>query len=462
MADRSEIVFTAAKRSRKASNTGRGTEVLLCCDDNCERLIGVNKLTLINYSNYFRSILSLSPFSASKKRQIVILLKDVPFEDLRAIADFMCGKKIRVSRQQLTSLENSARLLQIVELIDLINEQKTLTSIERVLQMANDYTTNNSSRSGTAVSESIANFKQTSNSNDINVFNKIWFQESCNDNSNICSEDFGLNISNAKIDALLNSNANTESKASDDSSVYYDCIGEADSQKNVKYGEDIAVEDAIVEVETSSSSLNVEKIQNVDDKEMIVKKNGDDKGLSDQSYASVLMPKECSNGNKSIDLKMLHDEKNKATPPNLILLPPLNQNFAQSITPMVNSPRFPFVPSHIFNATSFASPFSTPRPIYSFGQNTPVSTQTQKTETQTIKSKSSTKSKTPRTPKSFYKNDSRRTSKEKSESSKNKRREKGYVCGLCGRQMSWRQSLRVHIFHQHPGNEPNEWILTVE
>ncbi|XP_037085860.1 longitudinals lacking protein, isoforms H/M/V-like, partial [Pollicipes pollicipes] len=77
------------------------------------RPVRAHKVVLSACSQYFRAI-----FSAHQENHPVIILKDVPFSELRALVDYMYIGEVNVCQDQLASLIKTAESLKIKGLAD--------------------------------------------------------------------------------------------------------------------------------------------------------------------------------------------------------------------------------------------------------------------------------------------------------------------------------------------------------
>lgn len=91
-------------------------DVTLVCEDGS---LNAHKMFLSSYSPYFKSIFAKLAASVNKSNYPVIVLKDLPFCDLRAIVDFIYRGEVTVPQTQWKSLVKSAESLKIRGLVGL-------------------------------------------------------------------------------------------------------------------------------------------------------------------------------------------------------------------------------------------------------------------------------------------------------------------------------------------------------
>lgn len=91
-------------------------DVTLMCEDGS---INAHKLFLSSYSPYFKSVFAKLAASPNKSTYPVIVLKDLPFCDLKAIIDFIYHGEVTVPQLQWRSLVKSAESLKIRGLVGL-------------------------------------------------------------------------------------------------------------------------------------------------------------------------------------------------------------------------------------------------------------------------------------------------------------------------------------------------------
>lgn len=85
-------------------------DVTLSCEDGS---IGAHRLMLSANSPYFKSLFARLAASSSKTQYPVVVLKDLPYRDLRAIIEFIYRGEVTVPQKQLTSVLRSAESLKI-------------------------------------------------------------------------------------------------------------------------------------------------------------------------------------------------------------------------------------------------------------------------------------------------------------------------------------------------------------
>jgi len=91
--------------------------------------IQVHRLVLCACSNYFQELLS-----QHWDKQAVVFLKDVKFDQLQALVDYMYRGEVNVSQDQLAAFLNTAEALKIKGLADSDRDRK---SEKRILEKAN-------------------------------------------------------------------------------------------------------------------------------------------------------------------------------------------------------------------------------------------------------------------------------------------------------------------------------------
>lgn len=85
-------------------------DVTLSCEDGS---IGAHRLMLSANSPYFKSLFARLAASSSKTQYPVVVLKDLPYRDLKAIIEFIYRGEVTVPQKQLTSVLRSAESLKI-------------------------------------------------------------------------------------------------------------------------------------------------------------------------------------------------------------------------------------------------------------------------------------------------------------------------------------------------------------
>lgn len=85
-------------------------DVSLVCEDGS---LSAHRIVLASCSHYFRSIFSRLAASVNKNQYPVVVLKDIPFVDLKAIIEFIYRGEVVIPQSQLPSLVRSAEGLKI-------------------------------------------------------------------------------------------------------------------------------------------------------------------------------------------------------------------------------------------------------------------------------------------------------------------------------------------------------------
>ena len=96
------------------------TDVTLACDG---LSIKAHKMVLSACSNYFRDL-----FLSTPCKHPIVILKDMKFEDLRAIIDFMYRGEVNVSQNNLGALLKTAEVLRVKGLTEVTDQQDEMTS----------------------------------------------------------------------------------------------------------------------------------------------------------------------------------------------------------------------------------------------------------------------------------------------------------------------------------------------
>lgn len=92
-------------------------DVTLCCEDG---KINAHKMLLSACSNYFKQIFKENPC-----QHPVIIFRNVKFEDLNAIINFMYHGEINIFQEQLESFLITAELLKVKGLTDNVEEENS-------------------------------------------------------------------------------------------------------------------------------------------------------------------------------------------------------------------------------------------------------------------------------------------------------------------------------------------------
>lgn len=85
-------------------------DVTLSCEDGT---LSAHRIVLASCSHYFRTIFARLAASVNKNQYPVIILKDIPFADLKAIIEFIYRGEVIIPQSQLPSLVRSAEGLKI-------------------------------------------------------------------------------------------------------------------------------------------------------------------------------------------------------------------------------------------------------------------------------------------------------------------------------------------------------------
>lgn len=85
-------------------------DVTLSCEDGS---LSAHRIVLASASHYFRTIFSRLASSSNRNQYPVIILKDIPFTDLKAIIEFIYRGEVIIPQSQLPSLVKSAEGLKI-------------------------------------------------------------------------------------------------------------------------------------------------------------------------------------------------------------------------------------------------------------------------------------------------------------------------------------------------------------
>lgn len=99
---------------------GTFTDVTLACDGSS---IKAHKMVLSACSNYFRDL-----FIATPCKHPIVILKDMKFEDLRAIIDFMYRGEVNVSQNNLGALLKTAEVLRVKGLTEVTDQQDEMAA----------------------------------------------------------------------------------------------------------------------------------------------------------------------------------------------------------------------------------------------------------------------------------------------------------------------------------------------
>ena len=95
------------------------TDVTLACDG---LSIKAHKMILSACSNYFRDL-----FLSTPCKHPIVILKDMKYEDLRAIIDFMYRGEVNVSQNNLGALLKTAEVLRVKGLTEVTDQQEEMT-----------------------------------------------------------------------------------------------------------------------------------------------------------------------------------------------------------------------------------------------------------------------------------------------------------------------------------------------
>ena len=96
------------------------TDVTLACDG---LSIKAHKMVLSACSNYFRDL-----FLSTPCKHPIVILKDMKYEDLRAIIDFMYRGEVNVSQNNLGALLKTAEVLRVKGLTEVTDQQEEMSS----------------------------------------------------------------------------------------------------------------------------------------------------------------------------------------------------------------------------------------------------------------------------------------------------------------------------------------------
>ena len=96
----------------------------------CERqFVKAHKIVLAACSPYFQSL-----FMANPCKHPIVILKDVRFQDLKSLVEFMYRGEVTVSHEQLPSLLKTAETLQIKQLAEMTTRPATYESASQVFR----------------------------------------------------------------------------------------------------------------------------------------------------------------------------------------------------------------------------------------------------------------------------------------------------------------------------------------
>lgn len=95
------------------------TDVTLACDG---LSIKAHKMVLSACSNYFRDL-----FLSTPCKHPIVILKDMKYEDLRAIIDFMYRGEVNVSQNNLGALLKTAEVLRVKGLTEVTDQQEEMS-----------------------------------------------------------------------------------------------------------------------------------------------------------------------------------------------------------------------------------------------------------------------------------------------------------------------------------------------